>query len=289
MPSVFISYAHEDRPVVSHLAKGLKDAGFEVWWDDNLEAGQRFRTSIQDQLMKADVIIVVWSERSVQSQWVIAEAARRSGEGILLPLRIDSAPLPLGLSEIHTLDLADWGGEFDSSLWNRLLTEARRISGRGSMSSARPKIQIGRQVFATSLVWTAVPTSLILAFYSSRSQNGPVGLLTNPFIEALALALVTSLPISLLSAMEVRSFGFNSLHLVIRRSMWWLLRGAMLSAGLVAVAVAHGEIQGQNARAMLEELARAFILLSMVITSALCFGKLLWWGARHALGFEAGK
>ncbi|NBB71307.1 MAG: SUMF1/EgtB/PvdO family nonheme iron enzyme [Alphaproteobacteria bacterium] len=57
--------------------------------------------------------VVLWSERSVQSHWVRAEARRALDRGILIPARLDDAELPLPFNDVHTFDLRGWRGEPD--------------------------------------------------------------------------------------------------------------------------------------------------------------------------------
>jgi uncharacterized membrane protein YhaH (DUF805 family) len=50
-------------------------------------------------------VVVVWSRTSVQSEWVKAEAMAARERGILVPVRIDAAPIPLPFGLIQTANL----------------------------------------------------------------------------------------------------------------------------------------------------------------------------------------
>jgi TIR domain len=125
---VFISYAREDQAVVRALAEGLQRAGLDVWWDTNLGAGEAFRGSIEEQLQRSDVILVVWSKRAKLSRWVLDEAEMGVQRGTLLPLRIDAAAPPLGFGGFNTLNFGAWGGDFNSQEWRSLLNEINKIA-----------------------------------------------------------------------------------------------------------------------------------------------------------------
>ena len=73
---IFISYSKVDRDVVVILARFLESEGWTVWFDKGLSAGDTFRDEIMKQLALARAVITVWTEHSVKSDWVRAEAGR---------------------------------------------------------------------------------------------------------------------------------------------------------------------------------------------------------------------
>lgn len=113
---LFISYSREDRDQVERLAGALEKAGFRVWWDAALEGGHQFAAEIERQLTAADAVIVVWSEASVRSNWVLDEAMHGRDKGCLIPVRYDDTPPPLGFRQIQSIDLdnEDLQGEVDA-------------------------------------------------------------------------------------------------------------------------------------------------------------------------------
>ena len=124
-PDVFLSYAREDREVVRALATALADAGLSVWWDREIAGGQHFADVIAERLAAARVVLVLWSQASVVSDFVRDEASRARDAGKLLPLRIQEVGTPLG-SAIHTLDLIDWDGDRGDPAWAELLANLER-------------------------------------------------------------------------------------------------------------------------------------------------------------------
>ncbi|NNE37244.1 MAG: toll/interleukin-1 receptor domain-containing protein, partial [Gammaproteobacteria bacterium] len=71
MADLFISYARKDREVVQSLVALLEGFGFSVWWDHHIAGGHAFAGKIEQELNAATAVIVVWSETSVQSDWVL--------------------------------------------------------------------------------------------------------------------------------------------------------------------------------------------------------------------------
>jgi hypothetical protein len=104
---LFLSYARVDREPVERLARALSAAGHTVWWDAALEGGHHFAAEIERELNAADAVVVVWSEASVTSNWVLDEAMHGRDRGCLIPVRFDGTPPPLGYRQIQTIDLVD--------------------------------------------------------------------------------------------------------------------------------------------------------------------------------------
>lgn len=108
MGNVFLSYARDDRPAADRLGAALLAAGHGVWWDRQLSGGSQFSKTIEQELDRADHVLVLWSRHSVQSPWVRDEAAYARDAGKLIPLSLDGGPSPLGFRQYHTVDASDW-------------------------------------------------------------------------------------------------------------------------------------------------------------------------------------
>jgi hypothetical protein len=67
MADVFVSYASEDRERVAPIVEAIEQAGFSVWWDRRIGLGSSFDREIERELESAGCVIVVWSNRSVDS------------------------------------------------------------------------------------------------------------------------------------------------------------------------------------------------------------------------------
>ena len=75
MASVFLSYDREDLDRARSIAVTLEKAGHSVWWDRHIRGGAQYSKEIENALKRADAVIVLWSEHSVESPWVRDEAA----------------------------------------------------------------------------------------------------------------------------------------------------------------------------------------------------------------------
>ena len=84
MADVFLSYAQEDRTRARKLADALRELGWDVWWDAHVYVGTRFRSEITRQLQAAKCVVVLWSQASIESDWVIDEAQDGKDRGVLV-------------------------------------------------------------------------------------------------------------------------------------------------------------------------------------------------------------
>jgi adenylate cyclase len=107
MADVFVSYARGDKARVAPLVAAIEARGWSVWWDPEIAPGQEFDRQITKELEMAAAVLVVWTPKSVESRWVRGEAREGADRGILVPVRFESATLPIDVRAIHTTDLND--------------------------------------------------------------------------------------------------------------------------------------------------------------------------------------
>ena len=115
MNDVFLSYARADRAQVAPLVDVLEAEGWSVWWDQEIPPGRQWDQVIEEALAKSRVVVVVWSESSVQSRWVRTEAREGLEREILIPTKIDDVAVPLEFKSTQTIDLRGWSQRPGSS------------------------------------------------------------------------------------------------------------------------------------------------------------------------------
>ena len=108
MSDIFLSYASEDRPRVGGLIRALERHGWSVWWDRTILLGRTFDEVIEEALDAACCVMVVWSQHSVNSDWVKTEAAEGARRHILVPVLLDEVHIPLEFRRIQAARLRDW-------------------------------------------------------------------------------------------------------------------------------------------------------------------------------------
>ena len=90
MADIFISYSKKDHEEARLLAAYLEAEGFSVWWDTSLKSGEQFRKVIMTELGRARAAIVIWTENSIESDWVQSEAGRAHADRKLIPVKAKS-------------------------------------------------------------------------------------------------------------------------------------------------------------------------------------------------------
>ncbi len=113
--TLFLSYSHVDETRARRIKAALEQAGYTVWWDELIEGGAVFASSISAALETADVILVLWSSASVESDWVRDEAAQGRDRHRLVPLSLDGTRPPLGFRQYQMIDVSQWRGRPSAS------------------------------------------------------------------------------------------------------------------------------------------------------------------------------
>jgi len=110
---IFLSYSQKDIARAQQIAEALQAAGWDVWWDVHLAAGAGFREEIVRQLRDARRVVVLWSQASIASHFVIDEADEGRRRGVLVQTRIEDVEIPLGFRQIQCANLLAWDGDPD--------------------------------------------------------------------------------------------------------------------------------------------------------------------------------
>jgi hypothetical protein len=102
VPSVFVSYSHEDQQYVQDLVRHLAAAGLPIWYDNAIATGQSFSLDIEKAIDGCFAFAVVLTPNSIASQWVRQELsrARRLGKPIW-PLMLLACDPPLEIEGIQ--------------------------------------------------------------------------------------------------------------------------------------------------------------------------------------------
>lgn len=129
MSDIFISYANVDIARAKNLAKALEEKGWSVWWDRAIPPGKTFDVVIEEAINAARCVVVLWSKKSIRSEWVKEEAAIAHKRGILVPAKIDPIDPPLGFGRIQAADLTDWKAGTSNLGFDALLNAIAQVAG----------------------------------------------------------------------------------------------------------------------------------------------------------------
>lgn len=130
MADIFLSYNEQDRDTVSRLAQTLQAVGWTVWWDRRIPAGQTWRSVLERELQSMHCMVVLWSSRSVKSDWVCEEAAEARQLGRLVPVLIEPVRPPAGFREVQAAHLIAWDGARDFPGLQQLISDIEQMIGK---------------------------------------------------------------------------------------------------------------------------------------------------------------
>jgi hypothetical protein len=134
--TIFISYSRHDKTAADRLAAALRGVGYNVWLDQELNAGETFQATLERMIAECTIFIPILSITSLGRQtgyylaeWNLAlERGRRSPESrFIIPVAIDDVT-PTSFSEAVPRELAaiQWSrlpnGEA-SSRWLAMIAE----------------------------------------------------------------------------------------------------------------------------------------------------------------------
>jgi nucleotide-binding universal stress UspA family protein len=114
-PTVFLSYSHEDKEIVSEVAELLRADGIDVWFDlSEIHWGDSIQERVSRGLDSADFLAFFMSPSSLGNAWPRAElntiiSRQLSGDrgAMVLPILLQDTEIPPILRDIRYLDLRD--------------------------------------------------------------------------------------------------------------------------------------------------------------------------------------
>jgi hypothetical protein len=127
---IFISYKSERRKAAEHLAAVLTHYGYSVWFDYQLIKGSDFGLQIGRRIREARALVVLWCSRSVESRWVVEEAALGDRLGTLIPVVIEPCELPVGFQRQDYIDMSAWDGAPRGHQLDPLIDAVEQRTGR---------------------------------------------------------------------------------------------------------------------------------------------------------------
>lgn len=177
MGAVFLSYAREDSGRARQIAQALESAGHKVWWDQHIAGGAQYAHAIEEALLDADAVVVLWTKASCNSPWVRDEAAAGRDSDRFVPVCLDGCTPPLGFRQYQAIDLRKWNGRANSKALAPLI---RGVAAKTSPNSEnagpmRPVRDAGR-VIGFGLPRLAIAAVALLAVVAATFLLPRIGL-----------------------------------------------------------------------------------------------------------------
>lgn len=195
MKDLFISYAFSDKAFALKLAEDLRNAGIKVWIDSEyLKPGQNINEGILHAIEESEIILVLLSKESINSQWVISEAALALSDENkrVIPIFLQkNIEIPFLLKEIIGIDFSQ-SDKYTSSL-DTLIKAIAMIS----MNNTKRNIETELQFKETKNKY--LQTEIQNMYLSNRKKNIKV---LSLFISLLFISVILSVVLSGFIKME---------------------------------------------------------------------------------------
>jgi hypothetical protein len=176
MAQVFISYKSDDRPHVQRLVQALRANGLAVWWDQDISPDAPWEATIERELDEAKAVIVAWSQTSVASEHVKAEARRARHDGKLIQVFLDNCQPPLFFGERQGVSLVGWNGAAADHRFQTVLEATWAVSvGKPPPAGVGYAPRRRRKLWRTVLAVAGSPTVaalLVIAANIGGSRDG---------------------------------------------------------------------------------------------------------------------
>lgn len=138
MADIFLSYSREDQRIAESLAAILPTHGWTLYWDRHLLAGEVFDEVLERELAAAKCVLVLWSGRSIASQWVRNEADEGASRNAMVSVRIEDVRVPLAFRRIQAADLVGWQGDSSDRRLSEVIRAISALLQKGSDTAAVP-------------------------------------------------------------------------------------------------------------------------------------------------------
>ena len=202
LAKVFLSYDREDLAKARSVAGYLEEAGHAVWWDRNIRGGAQYAKEIERALEDSDAVVVLWSNASVNSEWVRDEAAEGRDGGRLIPVLLEPVKPPMGFRQFQAIDVTDWNAR-PSERAPLLLDALSTDTPKTSRTSAEPKRARAAKAFTwnrKSISALAILALVIAAagwFLTGRSAAPPTVSVAAADTSTISQALARNLLVKL--------------------------------------------------------------------------------------------
>jgi hypothetical protein len=130
MGHIFISYSRRDAQFVDVLRSRLESNGIQVWLDrTDIQGGSKWRSEIVDAIERAEVILIILSRHSMQSDNVRKELDIAEGQKAkIIPVEIEPVETPSDFKyQLAGLQQIKIGNNFEAG-FSQLLDALRKSS-----------------------------------------------------------------------------------------------------------------------------------------------------------------
>lgn len=129
MHDIFISYDDAEIQRVLPVVTALEAQGWSVFWDRKTPVGLTWMQFLASEIQACRAVVVLWSNTSVNSPWVLEEAETGKRAGKLFPVTIDPVLPPFGFSSIQAANMVGWTGDPAAPQFQDMVMQLTRLLG----------------------------------------------------------------------------------------------------------------------------------------------------------------
>lgn len=134
MADIFISYSRNDRERCTAIRDILTSLKVSVWFDAGIGAGSSFDREIEREIDAAKALLVLWSEESVESDWVRNEARTGKERSGLIAVQLRPCTLPLEFRSVQAEVLSEDAEGTDDPVWLGILERIGELLDRKGLA-----------------------------------------------------------------------------------------------------------------------------------------------------------
>ena len=134
MADIFISYSRNDRDRCTAIRDHLEALKVSVWFDAGIGAGSSFDREIEREIEAAKALLVLWTEESVESDWVRNEARTGKERSGLIAVQLRACQLPLEFRSVQAEILEEGAEGTDNLVWLNILTRIGELLDRPGLA-----------------------------------------------------------------------------------------------------------------------------------------------------------
>ena len=184
---VFISYSRKEHDLAKTIATELESAGHSVFIDYTIPIGSDWPTHIEEEILKADFVVLLLSRNAAESNYVgtevqiASDSLSKHNKPVIFPIRVQfpsSEKLPFHLQAILSrIQHMEWNSEKDTDpLCEHLVSRINNSDNVTTYTASKPSSLSSRMSKGPVLASVVVALALVVLFVS---QSDAVSFLFN--------------------------------------------------------------------------------------------------------------
>jgi hypothetical protein len=161
----------EDKNTASSLRNALRAEGLLVWWDEDLQAGEKWEQEIENALHNSSAILVLWSNESVRSEWVKHEACIGKTLGLLTQAHLGDISIPPLFDDIQSVDLTNWNNGENDPQFVRILESIKKTQKKQFKAVWYRRLKLGGLFMIAPILVTVLYGYIFSYIYSDLRSH----------------------------------------------------------------------------------------------------------------------